>query len=137
VIKKRVPTKYWRFAYDEDSLKSILESKGLLFPNFKLWREAKNKSIPDITSDLRVGGFIFLANFSRHEMAGTVRGVGKIIKITSESVEVSWKKAIPSWTLTLHKIASEQWAKEAVFCFNVKPVKEFKLDTRSEKLFPE
>ena len=135
ITKKRVPTKYWRFAYDEASLTSILEGDKLVFPDFKLWPRANNKAAAVIASELRVGGFIFLANFKDFEKVGTVRGIGKIIHTSNENTEICWKKVVPSWSLTIHKIASKQWSNEAVFCFNAKPVTEFKLDTRAETLF--
>jgi hypothetical protein len=135
ITKKRVPTKYWRFAYDEAALRSILEGDNLVFPDFKLWPRANNKAAAVIAAELRVGGFIFLANFKDFEKVGTVRGIGKIINTSNESTKIYWKKVVPSWSLTIHKIAAEQWANEAVFCFNTKPVTEFKLGTRAEKLF--
>lgn len=123
-------------AYEEESLKSIIDSRELVFPDFKRWPLAKNNTVSAITSNLRVGSVIFLANFKYYESIGTVRAVGKVSEIIDEKVEMQWTKVVPSWSLATHKIASEHWAKEAVFCFNPKPVKEFGLDVRSAKLFP-
>lgn len=134
VSNKRVPTKFWRMAYEEENLKSIIDSGTLVFPDFKRWPMAKNKIASSITSDLRVGSVIFLANFKHYENTGTVRAVGEVSNIIGDEVEMRWKKVVPSWSLVTHKIASEQWAQEAMFCFNVKPVKEFRLDVRSAKL---
>ena len=106
-------TNFWRFAYDETQLKSILNSNELAFPDFSSWRLAKNNR-EKVLNRLRVDHFILLANFNATDETGIVKGVGKIISIEGGDTIVSWKKAIPSWTLTPDRLGGvPQWKNEA------------------------
>lgn len=131
-------TKFWRFAYKEEDLKDILASSSLVFPDLHRWPQAKNYSEEAILSDLRVGHFVLLANFNSAVETGTVRGVGKITSIESQTPQVDWKKPLPSWVLQPDQRGGvAQWSKEGVFCFDVNPAKRYKLDSLTKKLFPE
>lgn len=129
-------SKIWRFSYNEESLKSIIESGKLQFPEMNPHTSAKHNSVDKIVADMSVGCFIILANFRTFENTGTIRAVGQVTNISGESVDVTWKKIVPSLSLHPHKIGAEQWARESVFLINAPRAKEFKLDVLKKKIFP-
>lgn len=129
-------SKIWRFSYTEDSLKSIIDSGVLQFPEIIPHPSAKHNSKDKIIADMRIGCFIVLANFNSLGNVGTIRAAGLVTEIANDSVRVSWKKLVPSISLHPHKIGAEQWLKENVFLFNAPRAKEFKLDALKKKLFP-
>ena len=71
-------TQFWRFAYEEDSFKSIINSENLPFPEFKNLSDGKHNSVSDIISSMKAGSVIILANFNAVESSATVRAVGKV-----------------------------------------------------------
>ncbi len=129
-------SKIWRFSYSEDSLKTIIESGKLHFPDINPNIQGKHNTRDKIISDMGIGCFIILANFKDYENTGTIRAAGLVINISSESVDVTWKKVVPSLSLHPHKIGAEQWVRESVFLINAPRAKEFKLDALKKKLFP-
>lgn len=129
-------TSFWRFAYDEQNLKAILASGSIVFPELSTWPQAKNNTVEKVTSDLRDGHFILLANFDRTSEVGIVKGVGKVIKNEGAGITILWKKPIPSWSLTPSKLGGvQEWVKEGVFCFEAEPAKRYKLQALASKLF--
>ena len=129
-------TEFWRFAYDDESLKEILASDKLVFPNLGRWPSAKNDTEEKITHDLMIEHFILLANYNRTSETGTVRGVGKVINLENPQPLIQWKKPIPSWSLHPNRRGGvQQWENEGVFCFDVEPAKRYNLDSLTKKLF--
>ena len=128
-------TQFWRFAYEEDSLKSIVNSENLPFPEFKQLSDGKHNSVADVISSMKAGSVIILANFNAVENSATVRAVGKVKDIKEEEIQVEWKKLVPSVSLYPHKIGAKQWSKESVFLINPQRVRDFKLDKIANKLF--
>lgn len=129
-------TQVWRFAYEENSLKSILESETVIFPEFNPLGEGRHSSVESIVSDMKVGAVMILANFSITDSSATVRAAGKVRDIKSDSIYVEWKKIVPSLSLHPHKIGAKQWEKESVFLINPQRVRDFKLDRLVKKCFP-
>jgi hypothetical protein len=74
-------TTFWRFAYDDNALNTILASDELYIPDLSQWPISKNNTEKKVLSDLRGGHFILLANFDLATDIGTVRGVGKLTEI--------------------------------------------------------
>jgi hypothetical protein len=128
-------SKYWRFSYNESSLKQILSSEELTFPEISS-QPSKYTTNAQILNDLRPDVFIILANYESNTNTATARAIGKIESIIDDTATVSWKKIIPSRSFHPHKIGATQWANDNVFCFNPSRIKDFKLDTLASKLFP-
>ena len=127
--------KVWRFAYDENSLKTILDSGELVFPAISPYSPGKHNTEDKVLADMGVGALVILANFKPHERIAVVRAAGKVTNIADGSVIVDWKKVVPSLSLHPHKIGAEQWEKENVFLINAPRVKQLKLDALKKKLF--
>lgn len=125
----------WRFSYDQDSLKEIVESGKLVFPELNPHIAAKHNSIEKILADMSVGCFVILANFKSFENAGAVRAGGVVTGMSGSDISVQWKRIVPSISLHPHKIGAEQWERENVFLINAPRAKEFKLDALRKKLF--
>lgn len=128
-------SKIWRFSYSEDSLKSIIDSGRLHFPEMNPHISGKHNSVDKVISDMSVGCFIILANFKSFDNTGIIRAAGIVTSISSDGISVSWKKVVPSLSLHPHKIGADQWARESVFLINAPRAKEFKLDALKKKLF--
>lgn len=129
-------TNFWRFAYEESELTSILKSDELPFPKLSKWPTAKNNSCEEIFEDIKVSDFILLANFDRTSEAGIVKGIGQVIDKQGEKITMRWKKPIPSLLLTPDiQGGVNVWSTEGVFCFDVQPAKRYKLDAHTKKLF--
>ncbi|ACA88753.1 hypothetical protein [Shewanella woodyi] len=129
-------TIFWRVAYEDEQLGEILKSKALVLPDLSRWPIAKNKNEEKIVSELKVGHFVLMANFNPNNEIGTVKGVGKITKNDVGSVEVEWKRPIPSWSLTPNAQGGvQEWRNEGVFCFDAEPAKRYKLQALTSKLF--
>lgn len=128
-------TQFWRFAYEEDSLKSILNSEALPFPEFNSLSDGKYNSTKDVISSIRIGAVVILANFNTTNDSATIRAAGKVKDIKEGSVIMEWKKLIPSLSLHPHKIGAKQWSSESVFLINPQRVRDFKLDSLAKKLF--
>lgn len=129
-------TQVWRFAYEENVLKSILGSETATFPEFNPLGEGRHNSVESIISDMKVGAVIILANFSATDSSATVRAAGKVKDIQDCSIYVDWRKIVPSLSLHPHKIGARQWEKESVFLINPQRVRDFKLDRLVKKCFP-
>jgi hypothetical protein len=129
-------TTFWRFAYDEEQLREILNSDELVFPDLSRWPLAKNNSREKVVSALREGHFVLLANFNLSNEIGTVKGVGRIMGIEAGTVEMNWMRPIPSWSLTPNAQGGvQEWRNEGVFCFDVEPARRYKLQALTSKLF--
>lgn len=128
-------TQFWRFAYEENSLDSIVNSEYLPFPEFSNLSDGKHNSVADIISRMKLGSVIILGNFNDVENSATIRAVGKVKDIKEEVVKVEWKKLVPSVSLYPHKISTKQWLQESVFLINPQRVRDFKLDKLKSKLF--
>jgi len=135
-VKIWMSTQVWRFAYEENSLKYVLESEIATFPGFNPLGEGRHNSVESIVSDMKVGAVIILANFNIIDSSATVRAAGKVKDIRNDSIYVEWKKIIPSLSLHPHKIGAKQWEKESVFLINPQRVRDFKLDRLIKKCFP-
>lgn len=129
-------SKIWRFSYDENCLKDIISSGRLNFPELNPHGPGKHNTVEKIISDMSVGCFIILANYTSFDNSGKIRAVGVVSSILGDHVDVLWKKLIPSLSLHPHKIGSEQWLRENVFLINAPRAKEFKLDLLKKKCFP-
>ena len=128
-------TQFWRFAYEENSLQSIVNSENLPFPEFSPLSDGKHNSVADVISSIKPGSVIVLANFNDAENSAIIRALGKVKDIKEDEVKVEWKKLVPSVSLYPHKISAKQWLKESVFLINPQRVKDFKLDNLKSKLF--
>jgi hypothetical protein len=128
--------KFWRFAYSDEMLYTILASNRLVFPDLSRWPLAKNNAEKQIIDRMDKGDFILLSNFNQSSGFGTVRGVGKIRGLEGDQVLVLWKRPVPSWSLSPNRQGGEQqWIREGVFCFDPEPAKRYKLGALTQKLF--
>jgi hypothetical protein len=131
-----VRTKFWRFAYEDSELTSILNSDELPFPELGKWPIAKNNSSEQIIEDIKVGDFILLANFDRPSEIGIAKAIGQVIAKDGRKITMQWKKPIPSLSLTPDiQGGVTVWNTECVFCFDAQPAKRYKLDAHTKKLF--
>lgn len=129
-------TKFWRFAYEDNELTSILRSDELPFPDLSKWPIAKNNSSEKIFENIKIGDFILLANFDRTSEIGIAKGIGQVIAKNNVKITMHWKKPIPSLSLTPDiQGGVTVWSTEGVFCFDIQPAKRYKLDAQTKKLF--
>jgi len=129
-------TKFWRVAYDEDRITEILASDKLPLPDLARWPSAKNKSSEKILSDLKAGDFVFLANFDAVKELGSVKVIGRILTKEQGVPTMNWKRPIPSLSLTPDTPGGVlAWRSEGIFCFDAQPVKRYKLEAITKKLF--
>jgi hypothetical protein len=129
-------TKFWRFAYEENELTSILRSDELAFPDLSKWPTAKNNSPEKIFEDIKIGDFILLANFNRTSETGIAKAIGKVIVKGDVRINMHWIKSVPSLSLIPNiQGGVAVWNTEGVFCFDDQPAKRYKLDAHAKKLF--
>ncbi|WP_219861517.1 hypothetical protein [Vreelandella piezotolerans] len=125
----------WRFSYSEDTLKYILDSGKLMFPEMNPHTSGKYNTVEKVISDMSEEALIILANFKAYENTAVVRAAGKVTGINGSDVFVTWRKVVPSLSLHPHKIGADQWVKENVFLINGPRAKQFKLELLKKKLF--
>lgn len=129
-------TKFWRFAYEDNELISILRSDELSLPDLSKWPTAKNNSPDKILEDIKVGNFILLANFDRTSEIGIVKAIGKVIAKSDGKINMHWKKPVPNILLSPNiQGGVTVWKTEGVFCFDAEPAKKYKLDDHTKKTF--
>ena len=129
-------TKFWRFAYEENELTSILRSDELPFPDLSKWPTAKNNSSEKIFEDIKIGDFILLANFDRTSETGIAKAIGKVVAKGDARINMHWIKSVPSLSLIPNiQGGVAVWSTEGVFCFDAQPAKRYKLDAHAKKLF--
>ena len=129
-------TKFWRFAYEDNELTTILKSDELPFPDLSKWPTAKNNSSTKITEDIKIGDFILLANFDRTSEIGIAKAIGQVIAKGDAKINMHWKRSVPSLSLTPDiQGGVTVWNTEGVFCFDAQPAKRYKLDAHAKKLF--
>ncbi|MFP3342667.1 hypothetical protein R0J87_09165 [Halomonas sp. SIMBA_159] len=134
-LEMMMSSQYWRFQYNADALKEIIDSGKLVFPELNANAAGKYNTVEKVVSDMSLGAFIILANFNLNDRSATVKAAGIVTDVSDSAVCVQWKKLIPSLSLVPHKIGAEQWREEPVFLMNLPRAREFKLDKLKNKHF--
>ena len=132
-----MPTKFWRSAYEEASLEQIIRSNALPFPDFARYPYAKNNNPEKLRTELRAGHFVFLANFDDTRLTGKIAAVGRVEKVSPDSIAVTWRRLSRDKTVAPNPQGGlSQWRKEGVFRFADGPAKRYDLAAVARKFFP-